>query len=263
MFVTSPREGPLPPGRGVRQGEPSEEKVVRIRNLGIALALLIGILTVVPADAGTHPQDLFAKLTKKKNLPKKKKVANGLIVKIDNNNAPERDTPRVVQEALISVTKNVAVKHKAVPKCTQPINEMTSAQARAACGSSKVSVDSGTGVGIAVDVARGAVESDGVLTVFNGPEANQLSFHADFGGPPVVLVGTVEKAPGAAYGKAIRVPVTAPVPIRYFYVKIKNGKFIVANCLDRTPDFKAKNTYAPAEKTPPYTSKAKSTCKRK
>lgn len=243
---------------------------MRIRYLALGLFLALGLVVSPLVNAGgPPPQTLKGKLTKSKKLSKKKKTANGVVIKIDNANSPEKTVPYNTMTAEIGLTKNIAINTGKVPKCTSDLSAMDTETARAECSSSQVSVNNGTSATLAYPVAvrkRGSIEVPAEMTVFNGPEDNQVTIHVVVPGEkPVIvpLVGNIANSAGSAYGKSIVVDGIPPVPIRNFYMKLKKKKFITANCKDKTPDFKVKNTYYESEGVGPYTSKAKSKCKRK
>jgi hypothetical protein len=217
--------------------------------LALALTLALGVSGIALAGGGAAAENVSEVTGQvsgkaKPKFDKKKFKKTSLFTQVQTDYGTPTGDPTVHSEQVfIDFGKNLKIKTGVVPKCTANTSLMTTDEARAACSSSRI----GQGQAKAHLPSPGGTVNfnDFEVTVFNGPDDNQLILHAfsptltgGVVGPgnPANIVGDIVKSPaGKKYGKRLAVNDVSDVQsdlggLYFFNATIKKGKYIQARC---------------------------------
>jgi len=215
--------------------------------LAVVAALTGAIAVAGVAIAANNNQTLDAKISPSK-LPKKKYKPAKITVDVSTSNdadpagtsctATGTNCPAKTEQATILFDKDLKFNTKAVKNCTENLEGTSTDGAKDLCPKSVV----GKG-GATVYIPGLGVPHSAVVTAFDGcfsghPDCDEpnssITLHSRLDiGTTTLLVGTLENAPGAAFGKQLRVPVAelpANAVIAQFDTAVKKGKYVQARC---------------------------------
>lgn len=225
----------------------------------LLLAVVALVAMVVPTVANAAVQSVVTKVTPTKLDKKKFKPVTLFVDVITENNDEDTsfEQPPSADRTQVDFSKNLKFDPSAVPQCAADegaLQNTTTETATSLCGSkSIVSVagDGKTEATVIVDPAPGVPGTAPlvvpvVVTAFNGFEDDTIFLHsrADAVNNTSVLVGKLKKASGS-YGNTldVTIPDLLAGAIADFKTTVKGGKYIVARCKDKTPDFGARSEY--------------------
>jgi hypothetical protein len=166
-------------------------------------------------------------------VPKKDYKKGSLFVHTTTDTDPAGGFPSPTTNVDLDFDDDFKFTTKGVPKCTEPISTMNTADAIAACQSSVVSIS-----GSATVRTPGPVNVPAVVTAFNGPKQNDhptILLHTRVGGATtIVLVGELQPSPlGGDFGKRLHVPVPPTgTAIVDFQTTVKKKDYVSARCKD-------------------------------
>ena len=237
--------------------------------VAVGLVLALGVATIAYAD-GAADQEAFVdgKVTPKKLDKRDYKPVNLLLGVRTEPLVPVNGTQQNPEAENISLGKNIKWVSKAAPLCTAAIETpgLTAQQARALCPG-KSYIGSGQAEVALSDTSR---ISDITVSVFNGPQKNQVRLHTSSptlgAAAPTVFGEIVKSTQGGKYGQALRVP-DAPdaggdaFQITKFNATItKSSKVATARCKSKKIPFLRVVTYDDGSTE---TAKLTTSCKRK
>jgi hypothetical protein len=217
----------------------------------LAIATAVAVATAGVAVAGSTGADLNDAKVVSKVKPSKlsKKKFSKIQVLLGVVNSPDSAGNPVAnpKSERIAWSKNIKVNLKKAPRCTAALpNGSTPQFAKNACPAKSF-----LGSGKATVHAPGpTLAAEPVVSVFNGPAANQLRLHTysdDLGPASPVVNAFIVNANKPGYGKALSVPnapVTGALKITSFNAKIKKStKVISAKCKPKKFKFQRTVTY--------------------
>ena len=245
----------------------------------VLLAAMALVAMLVPSVAQADVQSVVTKVTPTK-LDKKKVKPVTLFVDVITESNDEDTTftqPPSADRTQVDFSKNLKFDPDAVPNCATTaggLQNTTTDTAKDLCGSKSIVSVSGAGkteatviVDTLPNVANDPIVVPVVVTAFNGAEKDTIYLHAraDSVNNTSVLVGKLKKASGS-YGSTldVTIPDLLAGAIADFKTTVKAGKYVQANCKDKTPNFGARSEYenhTPTKAT--FTDKCKQKKKKK
>jgi hypothetical protein len=226
--------------------------------LAMGLALAVGVTGIAIADgAGDNVSTVKGKITPKK-LPKKKykpAALNNGVTTLDADNNPAIPA-EATEQVFIDYDDDIKISLGSVTECTQNLEPLDTAGARAACPNSIISIAGSAAARIPGFPTTNNEVADFTVTVFRG-EGNEVLLKAHSptlgtaGGAAPVVHGNIINSPlGGDFGKRLSVPDAPDVAsdlgaLVRFEATLKKGGVIKARCKDRnkTHNFKARFVY--------------------
>jgi hypothetical protein len=224
----------------------------------LLLAIVALVALVVPNIANAEQQSIVTKVTPTKLDNKKVKPVTLFVDVITANNDEDTsfEQPPSADRTQVDFSKNLKFDPGAVPTCevsSAGLANTTTDSAKQLCGSKSIVSVSGAGkteatviVDTVPNVPNDPLVVPVVVTAFNGNEKDTIYLHAraDSVNNTSVLVGKLKKASGS-YGNTldVTIPDLLAGAIADFKTTVKNGKYVQANCKDKTPDFGARSDY--------------------
>lgn len=246
----------------------------------VALIAAFAVGMVSFATAANEYQTTKIDVDKTK-LDKKKFKPVGLKTGVStpvNDEAEGASIPAKATQTVLNFDKNLKFNTKTVPTCSANLENTSTAQAKAACGNSQVSVD-GPDTFAEVMISFGELgvgTYDAVVTAFNGPGKGQITLHANV--PDLAATTIITGTIGKSGEKGFKTKITFPVPligggsgaISEFYAYIKGSgkgkKYVTARCKGKKHKIVAKTDYvdhSQSEATATDKCKAKKSKKKK
>ncbi len=234
-------------------------------------AAIVGALLLAPvviATGGALASHATATINGEVNpakLPADRRVAATLSVGAEVSADPGKEFEPVDQIKL-DAGRNLKVNLGAVPRCSADLTDTTAAEAEAACGPSRVSVDPASSAVIDLSGPGGNFSTTLPLKIFNGPGNSQVRvwIRSDPLDRTFVLTAAVSQAPEAPlaraasrgaerkWGPRLTLPAPqfddgtlGPYSLRGIHlgVKVDKGRFVTANCEAANQRFRAIVTY--------------------
>jgi hypothetical protein len=214
---------------------------------GLAVALTTaGVAVAGSTGADLNDAEVVGKVTPTKLSKKQFKPVNLFLGVVNSPDSAGNPVANAKSEK-IAISKNVKVALNKAPRCTAALpNGSTPQFAKNACPAKSF-----LGSGKATVHAPGpTLAAEPVVSVFNGPAANQLRLHTysdDLGPASPVVNAFIVNANKPGFGKALSVPnapVTGALKITSFNAKIKKStKVISAKCKPKKFKFQRTVTY--------------------
>lgn len=247
---------------------------------GLALAIAVACFAVVGVAQAQDIQTLDVGISPSK-LDKKKPTSIGLTVNIDtepnSTAAVNQDQPPNTSRTVVDFPKNLSFDTDKAPYCKGTLAELDGTSVETAtevCGKKSIISDPAlTSAHVTFDTNPVVPDSTAVMsvpvtvTVFNGPEKNELVFHsrADAVNTTTILDEELKKAKGKEFGTSLitNIPRITAGGVDNFHIVIEKGTIVSGVCKQKRSKLRLTSTFVDNYMPPVFTSESDLICKQK